>query len=88
MTGDFNSDGAADLVATNAVDGTLARWWGDGAGGFTYAGTWGPGWNGYNNFTAAVITGDGKVDLVAVSATDGALARWSGNGAGGFTFIP
>jgi hypothetical protein len=35
VAADFNSDGKADLAATNAADGTLARWWGDGAGGFT-----------------------------------------------------
>jgi hypothetical protein len=85
--GDVNGDGFMDLVAIRASDGYLARWDGNGAGGFNYIGTVGGGWNSYTNLVSADINGDGKTDLMAIRTSDGMLARWLGNGSGGFSYM-
>lgn len=86
--GDVNGDGNGDLVGIRISNGCLARWKGNGNGGFTYAGDYGCGWNNYNELAGAGdFTRDGIPDLVAVRRSDGCLARWKGNRAFGFTYI-
>src|SRR5439155_45357 len=63
---DYNRDCVGDLVAVR--EDFLHRWYGNGNGGFTYAGTYGDGWTTYaDSLTGAGdINRDGSGDLVAV----------------------
>lgn len=86
--GDVTGDGNGDLIGVRNSDGYLARWRGNGSGGFTWAGTHGGGWNNYFKYAGVGdITRDGIPDLVAVRQSDGCLARWKGNRSFGFTYI-
>jgi len=83
-TGDFNSDGNADLVLAGANH--LSLRFGDGNGGF------GPLVPTALPFSAAAIVAgdfnrDGKTD-VAIATTGGGYATALGDGTGGFTITP
>ena len=83
--GDWDGDGAPDLVARRSDDATLWLYPGDGAGGFLRPAQVGTGWAGMGVVTAV---GDwdenGTADLVARRTTDGALLLYPGSGTGGF----
>jgi hypothetical protein len=85
---DYDRDGISDLVGVRNGDGCLARWRGTSAGGLTYIGDYGCGWEQYTELTAVGdITGDGRGDLVAVRRSDGCLARWKGLSGFGFSYF-
>lgn len=87
VAGDINGDGKTDLMAIRTSDGYLARWSGNGSGGFSYMGNdLGPGWGAYTSLASGDINGDFKPDLLAIRSSDGHLARWYGNGSGGFSY--
>ena len=79
---DFNGDGKADILWSNA-SGDTAIWNSNGSGGFTGQdlGTVGSGWQvaGVGDFN-----GDGKADILWSNAS-GDTAIWNSNGSGGFT---
>jgi stage II sporulation protein D len=83
--GDFTGDGRADLMGITAT-GDQYLYGGNGAGGFTGAGTKiGIGWGAFSTvFSAGDFTGDGKSDILGV-LPGGDLRLYRGNGAGGFT---
>jgi hypothetical protein len=86
--GDVTGDGNGDLIAVRNSDGYLARWRGNGSGGFTWAGTYGGGWSNYLDYAGVGdITRDGIPDLVAVRQSDGCLARWKANRSFQLTYI-
>ena len=84
--GDWDGDGAPDLLARRVSDGTLWLYPGDGAGAFlNTARRIGTGWSGLGLVTAAGDRDrDGAADLVARRASDGALLLLPGDGDGGF----
>jgi hypothetical protein len=81
--GDWNGDGATDLIARKA-NGTLWMFRGNGKTGFLGSSQIATGWNA---FTAIVAPGpwnsDGTSDLI-VRKADGSLWMYRGNGLGGF----
>jgi hypothetical protein len=85
--GDISGDGVGDLIAFGG-DGAggriLHRWFGNGSGGFTYAGSWGGGWSNYDDLTGMGNIGGGSAGDLVARRTDSALLRWTGNGNGGF----
>ena len=81
--GDWDGDGAADLLARR-TNGTLWLYPGNGAGGFRPARQVGNGWSGMGLVTAAGdLTGDARPDLVARTSA-GTLLVYPGTGTGGF----
>ncbi|MEV7419251.1 FG-GAP-like repeat-containing protein [Streptomyces sp. NPDC089919] len=74
--GDFDGDGAADLVATDP-SGTLHLWRGKGDGAFAERKKL-TGWAGKEQTTAGDVDGDGVTDLVALDAKDHTLKLWKG----------
>jgi hypothetical protein len=88
LRNDYNRDGVSDLVGVRFSDGCLARWRGNGSGGFTYIGDAGCGWNSYHDLVGlGDLNRDGVGDLVAVRNSDGCLARWRGDGSFGFSYM-
>jgi hypothetical protein len=85
--GDISGDGVGDLIAFGG-DGAggriLHRWFGNGSGGFTYAGSWGGGWSNYDDLTGMGNIGGGSAGDLVARRTGSALLRWTGNGNGGF----
>ena len=80
--GDFNGDGAADIVEANASDGTIGIFLNNGDGTFTaasYASAPDPQW-----ITVADVNGDGKQDLLVSNYGGTALVVLLGNGDGSF----
>ncbi len=78
--GDFNGDGAVDILWTSANN-DLYMWFGNvGSPGFTaaYAGTYPAGWA---IFGAGDINGDGKADLLWINKSTNQVAYWLMNGA-------
>lgn len=49
--GDITRDGIGDLVGVRSADGCIARWRGNGNGGFEYFGDYGCVWKAYTNLT-------------------------------------
>ena len=84
MAGDWNGDGAHDLITRDSRNGDLWLYRGNNRSGFASWGVIGRGWN---EFTALLApgdwNGDGFWDLVA-RKRDGSLMLYPGNGRGGF----
>jgi hypothetical protein len=83
--GDFNGDGALDIVAANAGDNTVTALLGDGSGGFTPA-AGSPFAVGTNPQSVAVadFNGDGKLDIVVANSGYSTVTELLGDGTGGF----
>ena len=80
--GDFNGDGAADIVEANASDGTIGVFLNNGDGTFTAtanANAPDPQW-----ISVADVNGDGKLDLLVSDYGDTKLVVLLGNGDGTF----
>ena len=81
--GDFNGDGAADVLARETATGTLWLYRGNGTGGWLPRTRVGGGWN---VMTAVVspgdFNGDRRTDILARDSS-GVLWLYPGNGAGG-----
>ncbi len=87
-TGDFNRDGVADLVATNAALNQVAVLLGNGDGTFQKAVPYTVG-NAPWNVVVGDINQDGFLDLAVASDATGSASILLGNGDGTFqTFIP
>ena len=87
-TGDFNRDGVADLVATNAALNQVAVLIGNGDGTFQKAVPYTVG-NAPWNVVVGDINQDGFLDLAVASDATGSASILLGNGDGTFqTFIP
>lgn len=84
QVGDWDGDGAPDLIARDPATGALWLYRGDGAGGFAGARAVGRGWN-----VADTLLGpgdwdrDGHVDIL-MRRDDGTLWLYRGDGSGGF----
>jgi hypothetical protein len=83
-TGDFDLNGAPDLIVRR-TDGALLLYRGDGHGGFAGGGqVIATGWNAFSSITGVGDwDGDGAPDLLA-RKTDGTMWLYPGDGAGGF----
>ena len=82
--GDWNGDGADDVVGRIATTGELRLYPGDGGGGFGRPKVIGTGWAGVAGiFGPGDLNGDSRVDILA-RFTDGTLWLYPGNGRGGF----
>ncbi|HEX6577109.1 MAG TPA: FG-GAP-like repeat-containing protein [Jiangellaceae bacterium] len=81
--GDWDGDGADDVVARIAATGELRLYPGNGRGGFLPPRRIGTGWNGMGIHGPGDLNGDGHPDLLARS-TDGTLWIYPGDGGGGF----
>jgi hypothetical protein len=66
---DLNSDGKADLIATNNNPSAVAIRLGDGAGGFTFLKTFDSGGIGPKFIVTKDFNGDGKTDLAIVNSS-------------------
>ena len=83
--GDWNGDGALDVLAVHGSTGQLWLYAGDGRGGWRTWGVVGTGWDIMSTITGTGdFTGDGRPDLLAVQGATGTLWLYPGNGAGGF----
>ncbi|MGJ7442415.1 SpoIID/LytB domain-containing protein [Aquipuribacter sp. MA13-6] len=83
--GDWDGDGAADVVARDPSTGALWLYRGNGRGGFAGARTIGVGWGVADTLIGpGDWDGDGAVDLLMRRPADGSLWLYRGNGTGGF----
>lgn len=82
-TGDFNGDGNADIAIANRGDGTVSVLTGNGAGGFTSAGSFAAGSSAASIVTAD-LDGDGRLDLAVTSLLNSTVMVLHGNGDGTF----
>jgi len=81
--GDFNGDGAIDLVVSSSVTGKLVVFTNNGAGAFAACVTLtSPGTP--HSIAVADFNGDGKPDILAVNYPGDSLVVWTGNGSGAF----
>jgi hypothetical protein len=84
VVGDWNGDGAVDLVARGTATGDLMLYPGTGYGGVGAARKIGNGWSSITAIVAAGDwSGDGKPDLLA-RMPDATLRLYRGDGVGGF----
>ena len=67
VAGDFNGDGKLDLAVVTLHEGTVSILHGDGAGAFSFGGTFDVG-NGPNALRTADFDGDGRLDVAAVNS--------------------
>ena len=82
--GDFDGDGAVDLIARRRDDGTLWLYPGNGSGGWGQPRQIGHGWQSMQMLVAADdFDGDGQPDIVA-RTSGGDLRLYRGSGRGGF----
>jgi hypothetical protein len=85
VVGDWNGDGAVDLMSRVQATGALELHPGKGDGTIDAPKQIGNGWSG---FTALIApgdwNGDGRVDLLARLGSDNSLRLYPGNGTGGF----
>jgi N-acetylmuramoyl-L-alanine amidase/FG-GAP-like repeat len=81
--GDWDGDGADDVVARIAATGELRLYPGNGRGGFLPPRRIGTGWIGIGIYGPGDLNGDGNADLIA-RFTDGTLWLYPGDGSGGF----
>lgn len=85
--GDWNGDGAVDLIARARRDGRLLLYPGDGLGGFLPAWQIGSGWGAMTAIaTCPDWDADGAIDFVA-RRWDGVLFLYEADGAGGFADV-
>ena len=83
--GDFNGDGALDVLARQRSTGYLWLYPGDGQGGWLPRSRVGVGWNVMDAvFGPGDFNGDGAVDVLARRADTGQLWLYPGNGRGGW----
>jgi FG-GAP-like repeat len=83
--GDWNGDGAPDVLARQASTGDLWLYPGDGQGGWRPWGVVGVGFQIMSTLTGpGDFTGDQRGDLLAVERATGFLWLYPGNGQGGF----
>ena len=83
--GDFDGDGAQDVLARRASTGELWLYSGNGQGGWRAWRVVGSGWQVMSTITGTGdFTGDQRADLLAVERATGTLWLYPGNGAGGF----
>lgn len=84
--GDWDGDGAVDILGKRATDGALFLYRGDGSGGFLGSEQVGRGWLSRDLITpVGDWDGDGDNDLVARDWSNGDLWLYEGDGLGGFT---
>jgi len=84
IAGDWDGNGAVDVVARSVSTGQLLLYRGNGLGGFRAALVIGVRWGGFDALVApGDLTGDGRPDLIG-RTTDGRLHLYPGNGRGGF----
>ncbi len=83
--GDWDGDGAVDLLAVVAGDGELRLYPGDGSGGFRSMRVIGTDWGRYDALMATDdFDGDGLPDFLARDSASGDLLLHRGDGDGGF----
>ncbi|MFK4106962.1 FG-GAP-like repeat-containing protein [Streptomyces sp. NPDC019531] len=85
-TGDFNSDGLADVLSRQASDGTLWVYPGTGKPGIETLGTRyqvGTGWKSQDFITTGDLNNDGRTDVLSRQASDGTLWVYPGTGKSG-----
>jgi len=84
IVGDWDGDGAVDVVARKVSTGELLLYSGNGFGGVRGARVIGVGWGGFDTLVApGDWSGDGHPDLIGRTA-NGDLRLYPGNGRGGF----
>ncbi|KGN40901.1 hypothetical protein N801_10595 [Knoellia aerolata DSM 18566] len=85
IAGDWDGDGAVDVLGRVVSSGDLNLYAGDGAGGFKPPVRVGNGWNTMRIMTTVGdLTGDRHPDIVAATKVDSELRVYPGNGRGGF----
>lgn len=82
LSGDYNGDGKADLLAV-AADSDLQFLAGNGSGGFLQGETITSAWGIHRHLTHADLNSDGRPDML-VARSDGVLEYYGGNTTGGF----
>lgn len=83
--GDWDGDGAHDVITRDRRNGDLWLYRGNNRSGFAGWRVIGRGWNGFSALLApGDWNGDGFWDLIARRRSDGALMLYPGNGRGGF----
>ena len=84
MAGDWDGDGAHDVITRDSRNGDLWLYRGNNGSGFVGWRVIGKGWGGFNALLApGDWNGDGFWDLIA-RKRDGSLMLYPGNGSGGF----
>jgi hypothetical protein len=81
--GDYNRDGNPDFIVTNATDGTVGVFLGDGTGNFATQVTYAVG-NYPNSIVTGDFNGDGNPDIAVTNQTDHTIGILLGNGDGTF----
>jgi hypothetical protein len=86
--GDFDGDGAVDVLARDSISGDLYLYRGNGSDGFIYPRMRiGRGWRIFNVIApVGDWNGDGHVDVITRRAETGDIYLYRGNGNGGFRY--
>lgn len=82
-TGDFNGDGALDVVALNSGSNTISMLLGDGSGGFAAPSTFSVGSN-PTSIAAADFNRDGNLDIATANGNTDTVSVLLGTGRGSF----